>query len=65
MDPLRAQWPSLTAKEQAAIRDIKGTPQELPSAPFSRATALWLCRVCSWWNASKRTECKECAAVRS
>jgi hypothetical protein len=65
MDPLRFVHPVLSAKEQRAIADIKGTPQELPAAPFSRATALWLCRVCSWWNAPDRTECKECQAVRS
>jgi hypothetical protein len=66
MDPLRAYpHPVMTAALQAEIAAIKPTPQELPSAPFSRATALWLCRTCSWWNAPERTHCKECAAVRS
>lgn len=60
MDPLRTPWASLSAKEARALAEIKGTPQELPSAPFSRATALWLCRTCSWWNAPERGACREC-----
>jgi hypothetical protein len=65
MDPLRALHPLLTAKEAAAIAAIKPTPQELPAAPFSRATALWLCRTCSWWNAPERQACKDCGSVRA
>lgn len=47
MDPLRVVHFVMTAKETAAVAAIRGTPQELPSAPFSRATALWLCRTFS------------------
>lgn len=65
MDPLRFVHPVLTAALQAEIAAIKPTPQELPSAPFSRATALWLCRTCSWWNAPERQACKDCGSVRA
>jgi hypothetical protein len=64
MDPLRFIHPVMTAKEQRAIADIKGTPQEMPAQPFSTTTALWLCRACSWWNAPERTCCRECQGVR-
>ena len=64
MDPLRALHPTLTAAEHAAIQAIQPQPQELPAAPISKATALWLCRVCSWWNAPDRTGCKDCGTVR-
>jgi hypothetical protein len=62
-DPLRVPNRRLTKADADAIAAIKPVPHGMPSQPFSRVRALWLCRVCSWWNAPDRATCKDCGAA--
>jgi hypothetical protein len=54
---------SLDAVTRRAIADTVPVPYMMPSAPFSRDTALWLCRACSHWNLPAVTTCR-CHTVR-
>ncbi len=50
-----------------AIAATVPIPHAMPSQPFSRVRALWLCRRegCCDWNAPDRTECKTCRQPRT
>ncbi len=50
-----------------AIRDTVPIPHSMPSAPFSKVRAKWLCRVegCGDWNAKESTECRTCHQTRT
>ncbi len=56
--------PHLGAATRRDIADTVPVPRMMPSAPFSRALALWLCRACSYWNAPHRGACIDCGRER-
>lgn len=58
---------SLDAETRRAIAETVPVSHAMPSQPFSRVRALWLCRNagCCDWNAPERTHCKSCRAIRA
>lgn len=55
---------SLDAATRRAIADTVPVPHAMPSAPFGRVRALWLCRSCSWWTQPDRDSCRACGTPR-
>jgi hypothetical protein len=66
-DPLRAPHVPLDRATRLAIAETVPVPHAMPSQPFGRVRALWLCRHngCAEWNAPDRAHCRTCRSPRS